>query len=236
MVKPKPFHVDVKPMEKKVLGFNVFPAMFWMFSKMPDEMRRSAMTKTNAPKPGKPARDMFDISGETPYEKEEVVPGKVWAVTYRHEDKGSTDKDTKKQMKAFGMDPTAESYQAKCLEAAAQLGPEALAACKKDIEKAVSLFRKETFTNDELKELMTYKLRMFVVRLESGSIMIYTPCRIREDLKAWLDSLGTVEWILVGSSAHTLSLLYEEGPALVLGVEFLQPRYCRAGRPTCPGT
>ena len=208
MVRPKPLHVDVKPIKKKVLGFNVFPAIFWIFSKMPDKMRRSAMTKTNAPKPGKPARDMFDITGESPYEKEEVVPGKLWAVTYRHEDKGSIDKDTKKQMKALGMDPTAESYQGKCLKAAAKLGPEALAACKKDIEKAVSLFRKETFTNDELKELMTHKLRMFVVRLESGSIMIYTPCRIREDsgLKAWLDSLGTVEWIVLGSSAHTLSL------------------------------
>ena len=100
MVKPKPLHVEVKPLEKKVLGFNIFPAIFWMFSKMPDEMRRSAMSKTNAPKPGKPARDMFDISGESPYETEEVVPGKLWAVTYRHEDKGSTDPDTKKQMKA----------------------------------------------------------------------------------------------------------------------------------------
>ena len=209
MVKLTPLHVDVKPMEWKVLGVNIFPAIFWMFNKMPDEMRRSAMSKTNAPKPGKMSRDMFDITGESPYEKEEVVPGKVWVVTYRHEDKGATDKDTKNQMKAFGMDPTAVSYQARCLEAAARHGPDAVAACKKDIEKAVKLFRKETYTDEELKEVMTFRLRMFVVRLDStGSLLLYTPCRIREDagLKAWLDSLGRVDWIVVGSSAHTLSL------------------------------
>ena len=178
MVKHKPLHVDVPPMEWKVLGCNIFPAIFWMFNKMPEEMRRSTLTKTNAPKPGKPpSRDMFDLTGEDPYEKEEVVPGKVWAVTYRHEDKGCTDKETKKQMKAFGMDPTAESYQARCLEAAGRIGPEMVAACKKDIEKAVKLFQKETWSDEELKEVITHKLRMFVVKLESGALLLYSPCR-----------------------------------------------------------
>ena len=153
------------------------------------------------------------IAGESPYEVEEVVAGKVWAVTYTQEDWGATDRDTKDQMKAFGMDPTVGTFQEKCLAAAALQGEEVLAVCRRDIERAVRLFTKgsqqsrkytltlppslhlewkilfifylfyfegfskETYTTEELKEVMTCRLRMFVVRLESGSLLLYTPCR-----------------------------------------------------------
>ena len=92
------------------------------------------------------------MAGESPYEKEEVVPGKLWAITYRHEDKGCTDKETKKQMKAFGMDPTSESYQNKCLSAAELLGQDVVEVCKKDIERSKRLFNKENYSDEELKE------------------------------------------------------------------------------------
>ena len=51
-------------------------------------------------------------------------------------------------------------------------------------------------------------LNFTVVRLESGSLMLYAPARIRDefDFSSWLDSLGTVEWIVVASSYHTLFL------------------------------
>ena len=205
-MKPQPLHVQLKPIEWKVMGINIYPAIIWMFNNMPEEMRRSALAKTNAPRPGSQTRDMFDITGESPYEREEVVPGKVWVVTYRHEDKGSTDTETKKQMAAFGMDPTSASFQSSSLAAAELMGEEAVAACKRDIERAVRLFNKETYTKDELREVMTYKLRMFIVRLSGGSLLLYTPCRLREEvgLKSWVDSLGRVEWIVLGSSSHTL--------------------------------
>ena len=73
---------------------------------------------------------------------EEVVAGKVWAVTYTQEDWGATDRDTKDQMKAFGMDPTVGTFQEKCLAAAALQGEEVLAVCRRDIERAVRLFTK----------------------------------------------------------------------------------------------
>ena len=173
----KPLHIQPKPIQWKVLGINIYSALIWMFNKMPEEIRRSALSKTNAPKPGCQSRDMFDITGESPYEKEEVVPGKVWVVTYRHEDKGSTDKETKKQMTSFGMDPTSKSFQSSSLAAAELLGEEAVVACKRDLERAVRLFNKEIYTEEELKEVMTYKLRMFIVRLAGGSLLLYTPCR-----------------------------------------------------------
>ena len=71
---------EVEKMEMKVMGFNIFPFIIWVFNLLPDSWRKSMMSKQNAPKPGPLLRDIFDLAGESPYEKEEVVPGKVWAV------------------------------------------------------------------------------------------------------------------------------------------------------------
>jgi len=197
-------------MQMKVLGFNIFPLIIWIFNLIPDSWRKSMMSKQNAPKPGfvEGLKDIFDLAGEFPYEKEELVAGKVWTVTYKSEDPGLTRESAKNEAKAFGMEPTSAEFQKKVLESAARLGPEMVEICKKDIEKAIKQFNKKTFTDEELKECLTSKLRMFVVKLTGGSLLLYSPCRIREDtgLKSWLDSLGRVEWIVVGSSYHTLNL------------------------------
>ena len=195
-------------MEMKMLGFNIFPIIIRLFNLLPNSWRKSMTSKQNAPKPGVVLKDIFDLTGESPYEKEEVVPGKVWAVTYRFEEAGVTRESSKKEAKAFGMDPSSAVFQKNVLDAAAIHGARAVEVCKKDLEKSAELFNKETFTDDELKDHLTSKLRMFVVRLSSGSLLLYSPCRVREDagLKAWLDSLGRVAWIVVGSCYHTLSL------------------------------
>lgn len=195
-------------MEWRVLGFNIFPLMIFLFNLIPDSWRKSMMSKQNAPKPGVLLKDIYDLTGGSPYEKEEVVPGKVWAVTYKFEDAGATREEAKNEAKVFGMDPSSEKFQKNVLEAAATHGPRAVEVAKADIEKFVRRFNKKTYSEEELKEVLTNKLRMFVVRLSGGSLLLYCPCRIREDagLKVWLDSLGRVDWIVVGSSYHTLSL------------------------------
>ena len=195
-------------MEMKVLGINIFPLIIFLFNLIPDSWRKSMMSKQNAPKPKMVLKDIFDLTGEDPYEKEEVVPGKLWAVTYKFEDAGATREEAKQEAKAFGMDPSSAEFRRKCLEAAATHGPRAVEVCKADLEKSVEIFNKKTFSEEELKDVLTSKLRMFVVRLSNGSLLLYSPCRIREDagLKTWLDSLGRVDWIVVGSSYHTLSL------------------------------
>ena len=43
--KVKPFHVDVKPLEMKVMGVNIFPFFIFLMSLIPDSMRRKMMTK-----------------------------------------------------------------------------------------------------------------------------------------------------------------------------------------------
>ena len=45
MTRPRPFHVKVAPMEMKVLGVNIFPAIVFMFNMMPDGIRKSTVTK-----------------------------------------------------------------------------------------------------------------------------------------------------------------------------------------------
>ena len=49
------------------MGFDLFPAVIWLFKALPEEIRRSTLAKANAPKPGKQARDLFDINGKSPY-------------------------------------------------------------------------------------------------------------------------------------------------------------------------
>merc|ERR1719336_980100 len=163
MVKLKPLHVKVEPMVWKMMGINIFPAVTWIMRKMPTSMRKNTLSKMNAPKPDserKFPRDIFDLTGESPYEKEEIVPGKVWSVTYTYEDVGDTDKDTKKQGKAFGWDPNSKDFKKKCLDGATSLGPRVVDACKKDIEKSAKMFNKESYSDEELKAVLTLKLRM----------------------------------------------------------------------------
>ena len=191
---------EVERMEMKVFGFNIFPLLVWIFNIIPDSWRRSLISKKNAPKspPGSALKDIFDLTGGFPYEKEEVIPGKLWAVTHRFEEGGLTRETQKKAAKALQGNPATEEFKAKCLEGAASHGPRAVEACEKDLEKFVKLFQQTTFSDEELKAVLTARLRMFVVRLSGGSLLLYSPCRIREEtgLKDWLDSLGTAGSIL----------------------------------------
>ena len=45
MMKPRPFHVNVAPVEMKVLGVNIFPILVLMFNMMPEGMRKRTVTK-----------------------------------------------------------------------------------------------------------------------------------------------------------------------------------------------
>merc|ERR1719309_1150954 len=101
----------------------------------------------------------------------------------------------------MGMDPTAESYRSKCLAAAAQHGDELVEVVKKDLATAEEWFWKETHTKEELVEACK-------VKLNNGSLLLYSTVRIREEVGfgSWLDSLGKVEWIVIASSYHTLSV------------------------------
>ena len=200
--------IDVPPAEIKMMGFNIVPVMSGFFNVMPTFMRKKMLSKMNAPNPDKYHRDLHDIAGENPYETEEIVKGKVWSITYTQENLGMTDESQKQGAKLFGFDPMSESFETKCLAGAASHGPEAVEICKKDIKNAREWHSKTTFTDEELKKACNNKSRMTVIKMNSGGLILYNPVKIREEhgFKSWLDSLGNVQWIVVGSCAHTLFL------------------------------
>ena len=203
----KKFHVDIDPLEKKVLGINILPLFIFLMRLLPESMRRKMVTKQNAPTADQ-GRDLYDCTGKTPYNIKEIKPGTIWQVEYIMEQTTLTNKEAKLKAKEFGLDPNSKDYQEKCLQAAALFGEEALEVAKKDLETAKYWFNRDEIGDDEVFKAGHKPLRGFVVKLKSGSLLLYAPVRIREEVGfgSWLDSLGQVEWIVVASSMHTLHI------------------------------
>ena len=162
----------------------------------------------NAPKPEKKIKDLYDLNGTTPYKTEEIVPSKLWEITYTFENIARFDEDAKNEMKAFGMDYSSETCIRKILEGAASHGENVVETAKKDIQIALEWAEKKTFTDTEMLEAYDNKLKTFVVKLKSGNLLLYAPVQIRDEVGfgTWIESLGKVEWIVFASCYHTLHL------------------------------
>ena len=169
------------------------------------DRRHQAYVKQNAPDPTQLPHDLYDLTGENPYTMAEVVPGRLWEVTYLTENKGMTDKKTKDGMKMMGMDPSSEVYKDKVLAGAASHGPKAVELCKRDLVTALEWNNKTSLTPEEERLACTDKKRMYVVKLASGELLLYNAIRVREEhgFKGWLDGLGKVGWVVLGSGCHT---------------------------------
>ena len=207
-MKPEPLPVSVETWKMKIGGVNVAPTVVKMFNMTPEKMRHKMISKGNAPKLDKLPKDLYDITGDDPYSKEEIVKDRVWMVTHFHQNGMIVDKAAAAGMKMLGIDPTNEISKAKMLEGAASIGPEVVELAKKDFETMINWNRRiksGELTKEDHKNACNNKNKMFVVKLSSGSLLLYNVCRIRVEhgFKSWLDSLGKVEWIVVGSSYHT---------------------------------
>jgi len=205
--KPKKLHVMVEPMKMKVMGINIMPMIITVYNLMPTSMRKSSITKKNAPKPNKAPKDLYDLNGSSPYKTEEIVPGKLWEIVYTYENSGRIDVDVKKQARAM-FDANSEEGRRKILVGAASHGVEAVEVAKNDLEISKEWDKKETFTDEEMLEIYSRELKTFIVKLNNGNLLLYAPIRIRDEVGfgTWIESLGKVEWIVVASSYHTLSL------------------------------
>ena len=154
-------------------------------------------------------RDWYDLTGVSPYTIEEVKQGKIWQVRYEKENLALSNKKAKEEAKAFGMDVTSEKFQEKVLKSAAPFGEDVLEVVKKDLETAKFWYTRDSITDEEIFQAGSFPVvNMFVVKLNSGSLLLYAPVRIRQEvgLVDWLASLGPVEWIVVASSYHTLNI------------------------------
>ena len=98
----------------------------------------------------------------------------------------------KQQAKALGTDPADPDYAPKVLAGARSYGERAEQVAHQDIEKAVDLFSRESISESEQLDLIPWKINSFVVKLNSGSLLLYAPVRIRDELgfADWLDGLG----------------------------------------------
>ena len=124
-MKPAALPIEIEPAEMKIKGLNVLPIMTKMYNLIPDKWRRNAITKQNAPSPDKLPRDMYDMTKESPYKTEEVIPGRLWAVDYTYEDSSFTNKKARQASASMGLDPNSEKFRIKVVELAAKHGPEA---------------------------------------------------------------------------------------------------------------
>jgi len=199
---------DQKP-RMEVKGFDIFPMVSAIFKSLPESTRRSLLFKGT--KPTKEiVPDWFDVFGENPYKIEEVVPGKVWSVEYSTENFMAFDPSGKAMAAMFGMDFTDELNCWRIMRNAEQFGREVSDQTLKDIEaKEINNLVEEKGRCDEtLKAVGPFKLFMPVVKLNNGDVLLYCPVRVRDEtgFAEWLEGIGPVKWIVVGSSAHTLMI------------------------------
>jgi hypothetical protein len=200
----------MKP-EVKGLGINLFPAMVGLFKCVPQSKRRNMLIKNSTPKL-EHIPDWFDIMGENPYQTTEVITGKVWSVEYSIENFYAFDAEGKAMTQFFGMDFNQEKTVERILKNAELDGGKALVEkTQQDIDhwKKVNAIIEEKGKCLETQKLVkSTKFFMPVIKLNNGEVLLYCPVRVREEtgFAEWLDNIGPVKWIVVGSAAHTMMI------------------------------
>lgn len=174
---------------------------------LPASIRRNMNVQNSAPK-NAPPKDWWDHFQENPYAIQEVEPGKVWKVAYTMENFFALDPKAKPVAKLLDMDFTSEKGQWKVMQGAETDGRRASAQAHKDLEKLrefEALYKEKGYCADTVRAAQSNCLNMIVVKLNSGGLLLYCPVQVRDEpgFGKWLDSLGPVEWIVVGSSSHT---------------------------------
>jgi hypothetical protein len=169
------------------------PLPIKIISYLPDSIRIPLLIKSSKPSPPKDSIDILGTDEVDPYEKREIVPGKIWGVQY----KCLVDPQLAKFMEMF-LEGTAEERQASAIANA----PDHL----KDVLKA-DFKRKEEY--DALSEVEKAKLggdmfqEMYVIKLDDGGLLLYNPVRMHPQMVDWIKERGEVKYIVSGSSAHT---------------------------------
>jgi len=205
-----PLHVDVKFQPRaELFGVNILPAVAAVIKALPASISTSLLAKKAAPKSGSIA-DWLDHFGENPYTTQPVVPDKVWAVERKTENFFifGPDVDAKP---ILGMDFTKEDACWRVMQGAEAFGREASHVALQDLDNSRALFdsiAQDGKTQQNIRAAGANENMMTVVKLNNGDVMLYSPVRVREEFgfAEWLDSIGPVKWIVLGSSAHTMEV------------------------------
>jgi len=147
-----------------------------------------------APPEGLP--DLRDAKGESPYVRREVVSDQVWSVRYTHQPSA---------MMADLLTGAMKGKRADLLAACPD--NEARGRLEADLHQChqcETIPKAEVAKGGLLKAGLYMEVHMIVCRLKgSRGLLLYSPVRIDDELREWLDGLGTVEWIVSPSSSHT---------------------------------
>lgn len=213
----KALHVQPELQPKMmVAGFNILPLVGATFKSLPESTKMKLLASANAP-PATPPSDWFDNFGTNPYKVTEVVKGKVWTVQYTTEAFFYFDPNAKMGFELLGMNYENEKSASRVMRSAEMLGSQALA--RGDLKKNADLrqlIAEKGKTAETVAAAGPNPINMVVVKLNNGDIMLYSPTRVREEtgFAEWLEGLGPVKWVVLGSSAHTLFIpsVYERYP------------------------
>lgn len=182
----KKLHVDYGPEVDLPLPMKIIASL-------PDAIRIPLLVKSQAPTEPK---DSIDILGThevvDPYEKREILTGKIWGVTYKF----ITDPNLAKFFEMF-LEGTKEERQAETIGNAPDHLKETLKQdfVRMDKYDTLSEVEKAKLGGDMVQE-------MYVIKLDDG-LILYNPVRMHPQMVDWIKERGEVKYIVSGSSAHT---------------------------------
>ena len=169
-----------------------FPFPMKVIAALPDWIRIPLLLKSSKPSPPKDSIDILGHGKVDPYEKKEVLPGTIWSVTYT----SFVNPELKKMMSSF-----MSNKDAAVANAPAHL--------KETLQTdLVASQQYEAMSEKERAELGgDSKQDMFIAKFDidgdENSLLIYNPVRLHPQIIDWISTLGTVKFIVSGSSSHT---------------------------------
>mmetsp|Transcript_33105 Transcript_33105/g.72109 ORF Transcript_33105/g.72109 Transcript_33105/m.72109 type:complete len:902 (-) Transcript_33105:130-2835(-) len=141
--------------------------------------------------------NLRDVFGTSPYEFTTVVPDKVWSVKYTYQP------DAQLSQLLVGRLSEANLCK-KVLSDAAD--PEEEALLRADFDQAAcccKIPKKKGEAGEYLKAGLEMISFMKVLSTSNGGLLLYSPVKIDDEAKAWLDKLGRVDFIVSPSASHT---------------------------------
>ena len=181
----QPLHVDYGEAPS-------FPVAMKVIGALPEWIRIPLMIKGAKPSPPRDSIDVLGSDGKVdPYDKKEILPGKIWSVQYSY----LISPEFKKMMNAlFATDN----------EAAVANAPDHL---KKTLQNdLVACEKYDALSEKERAELGgDSKQYMYIAKIDDdeNSLLIYNPVRLHPQMIDWINTLGKVKFIVSGSSSHT---------------------------------
>jgi len=168
---------------------------------MPEFLRKWLIVKKN--KPVARPKDVYDVLHKDPYTINEIEENKIYQIRYEQEDRFTF---TNMISTLCGKELTSyEVIEAIREQAKLKNDEEWAHLIEEDIKKL-----QDAKANPQAESVNSGTMiqNTIVVKLNSGDVLIYNPCHVHPEssLSKLIDKLGTVKWLILSGSEHTLQL------------------------------